>query len=44
MSSAAATAAETVGNSEDMSTFSALQEFYLLRENELLIDIHVEVS
>ncbi len=37
-------AVETVGYSEAVSTFSVLQEFYLLRENAVLIDIHVEVS
>ncbi len=43
MSSAVA-AAELSGNSENFYTLSVLQEINLLRESQLLIDIHVEVS
>ncbi len=42
-SAAAAAAAEPVAASEIMSNFSVLQELNALRENELLIDIHIEV-
>ncbi len=41
MSSAAA--AEHVGNSDNLTALSVLQEINLLRQEELFIDIHIEV-
>ncbi len=41
---AAAAAAERSGSSENLNTLGVLQEINLLRESQLLIDIHVEVS
>ncbi len=38
-----AAAAEHVGNSDYLSTLSVLQEINLLRQEESLIDIHIEV-
>ncbi len=40
----AAAATELVGSSDTSTTLLVLQDINLLRENEILIDIYVEVS